>query len=147
MAKRIVGIDFGLARIGVALSDPFQIIASPCHTLQNMKNNELTAKALLKILEPHQIHEIVIGMPYKLNGTSSSSTEETLKFVEELKKHSSYPVILWDERLTTMQVEKSMKEESISRKKRTKIIDAACATLILQNYLDLKQNTLTYSNA
>lgn len=140
--KRLVGIDYGMARIGVALSDPSQIIASPIETLQNQKKVELTVKALLEILKEHEIEEIIVGVPYKLNGEHSFSTDETLHFVEELKKQGPFPVKTWDERLTTVQVERAMKENSLSRKKRSKVIDAACATLILQSYLDQKENTL-----
>ena len=140
--KRIAGIDFGMARIGVAVSDPSHIIASPIHTLQNQKKIELTVKALLEILKDRDIEEIVVGMPYRLNGQHSFSTDETIRFVEELKKQSTYTINTWDERLTTVQVERSMKEGSLSRKKRSKVIDAACATLILQSYLDQKENSL-----
>lgn len=145
--KRIAGIDFGMARIGVALSDPSHIIASPIHTLQNQKKMDLTVKALLDLLKDRDVEEIVVGMPYRLNGQHSFSTDETLYFVEELKKQCSYTIKIWDERLTTVQVERSMKEGSLSRKKRSKVIDAACATLILQSYLDLKENTLLPSYA
>lgn len=142
MKKRIVAVDYGMARIGVAISDPSQIIASPIHTLQNQKKAELSAKALLEVIKEYEVEEIVVGLPFKLNGKHSLSTDETLHFVEELKKVSSCPVKTWDERLTTLQVERAMKDNSMSRKKRSKVIDAACATLILQSYLDQKENTL-----
>jgi putative holliday junction resolvase len=145
--KRIAGIDFGMTRIGVALSDPSHIIASPVHTLQNQKKMELTVKALLDILKDRDVEEIVVGMPYRLNGQHSFSTDETIHFVTELKKQSSYTITTWDERLTTVQVERSMKAASMSRKKRAKVIDAACATLILQSYLDQKENSLLPSYA
>lgn len=131
-----------MARIGVAISDPSQIIASPINTLQNQKKAELSARALLEAIKEYEVQEIVVGLPYKLNGQHSFSTDETLHFVEELRKVSPYPVKTWDERLTTLQVERAMKGNSMSRKKRSKVIDAACATLILQSYLDQKENTL-----
>lgn len=142
MKKRIVAVDYGMARIGVAISDPSQIIASPINTLQNQKKAELSARALLEAIKEYEVQEIVVGLPYKLNGQHSFSTDETLHFVEELRKVSPYPVKTWDERLTTLQVERAMKGNSMSRKKRSKVIDAACATLILQSYLDQKENTL-----
>lgn len=142
MKKRIVAVDYGMARIGVAISDPSQIIASPINTLQNQKKAELSAKALLETIKDYDVEEIVVGLPFKLNGKHSLSTDETLYFVEELKKISPFPIKTWDERLTTLQVERAMKDNSMSRKKRSKVIDAACATLILQSYLDQKENTL-----
>lgn len=140
--KRIVGIDYGMARIGIALSDPNKIIASPIETIQNQKKIDATLQTLIELLNQYDIEEIVVGVPYKLNGKNSLSTDETLHFIEELRKKLPYPIKTWDERLTTVQVERAMKENALSRKKRTKVIDAACATLILQNYLDQKENTL-----
>lgn len=142
MLKRIVGIDYGMARIGVAISDPHKIIASPLKTIPVQKSLKLTVEMLLKELKDYSIEEFVIGMPYKLNGKLSFSSDETNFFIEELKKQSSAPIKIWDERLTTMQVERAMKDGNMSRKKRSKVIDAACATLILQSYLDQHDNTL-----
>ncbi len=140
--KRIVGIDFGLARIGVALSDPSKIIASPIKTLQNKRTLEETVKDLLEALKDYSIEEIVVGMPYRLNGKIGFSADEVLHFVEALKKQTDLPIQTWDERLTTSQTERVMKSAKLSRKKRVKVIDAACATLILQSYLDQKAFTL-----
>ena len=142
MLKRIVGIDFGMARIGVALSDPSKIIASPFKTIQNQKSLKETVKLILTELACKDIEEIVVGMPYRLNGQHSFSSDEATSFIEELKKQTSVPIVSWDERLTTVQVERVMKDNHMSRKKRSKVIDAACATLILQSYLDQKDNTL-----
>lgn len=142
MLKRVAAIDYGLTRIGLAMSDPNQIIASPLKMVLNQKALKETALAVLKELKDHQIEKIVVGMPYRLNGKLSFSSDETLSFIEELKKHTDLPIETWDERLTTVQVERAMKDNNLSRKKRSKVIDAACATLILQSYLDQKSNTL-----
>lgn len=142
MLKRIVGIDYGLARIGVAISDPNKIIASPLKTVQSQKSLKETVQLVLQAIEGYSVEEIVVGMPYRLNGQNSFSSDETNFFIEELKKHTSLPITTWDERLTTVQVERAMKENNMSRKKRSKVIDAACATLILQNYLEQKEYTL-----
>lgn len=142
MLKRIVGIDFGMARIGVALSDPSKIIASPFKTIQNQKSLKVTVKLILDELLGQSIEEIVVGMPLRLNGQNSFSTDEVGYFIEELKKQCSFTITAWDERLTTVQVERVMKDNKMTRKKRSKVIDAACATLILQSYLDQKDNSL-----
>ncbi len=142
MKKRLIGIDYGMARIGVAHSDLHQIIATPMTTLINPKKSELAAKLLLQQIQPLDVEEIVVGMPYRLNGSSSFSTDETRHFIEELQKLTEIPIRTWDERLTTVQVERAMKEGNMSRKKRSQKVDAACATLILQSYLDQKANSL-----
>jgi putative Holliday junction resolvase len=138
MSKRIVGIDYGQARIGVALSDPSQIIASPLTTIQNKKKLEEVVKEFLSVLKDYSIEEIVIGMPFQLDGKIGTSAQEVLRFVEALKEQTTLPIKTWDERLTTQQTERVMKAGNVSRKKRMKVIDSACATLILQNYLDEK---------
>ncbi|MCH9633789.1 MAG: putative pre-16S rRNA nuclease [Chlamydiae bacterium] len=140
--KRIAGIDFGQARIGVALSDPSKILASPVHTQCNKKDTNLAIKELLAFLSPYSIEEIVIGMPYQLNGTVGQSADAVLQFITLLKEQTEIPIKTWDERLTTQQTERVMKKAKVSRKKRTHVIDAACATLILQSYLDQKQFSL-----
>lgn len=142
MRKRILGIDYGMARIGLALSDPSQIIASPFRTVAHTKALKSTVAAILKEIEDLDIEEIVVGMPYRMNGKNSFSTDETQFFIQELKNQTQIPVTTWDERLTTVQVERVMKDNNMSRKKRSKVIDAACATLILQNYLEQKGNSL-----
>ncbi len=147
MLKRIAGIDYGLARIGVAISDPYKIIASPLKTVLNQKSLKETVGLVLQELQNYAIEEIVVGMPYRLNGQNSFSSDETNFFIEELKRQTTIPIKTWDERLTTVQVERAMKENNMSRKKRSKVIDAACATLILQSYLSLKENSLLPSCA
>lgn len=139
MNKRLVGIDFGLARIGVSISDPSQIIASPLTTIQaKNKKMDRVVQELLKALESYSIEEIVVGMPYRLNGELGLSADQVLHFIEVLKKHTDIPIQTRDERLTTQQTERVMKSGNISRKKRMKVIDSACAALILQSYLDQK---------
>lgn len=142
MSKRVVGIDYGQARIGVALSDPSQMIASPLTTLQNKRKLEEVVKEFLSILNDYSIEEIVIGMPFKLDGKIGTSAQEVLRFVEALKEQTTLPIKTWDERLTTQQTERVMKAGNVSRKKRMKVIDSACAALILQNYLDEKSMRL-----
>ena len=143
-ATRVVGLDFGLARIGIAVSDERKIIASPVQTFKTEKKIELNAEKLLKELSNHEllmnykIEEIVIGLPLLMSGKTGFLADEVKHFVEVLKQQTQIPIVLWDERLTTVQAERSLRESSLSRKKRTSLVDTVAAVIILQNYLDSK---------
>ena len=135
--KRIIGIDYGEVRIGLALSDPLQIFASPLKTIEAKHSLQETAQAIAKEISLHEpIEKIVLGLPLMMSGKESPGSikvRELAKFLEELTKK---PVILWDERLTTAQVEKTLKEAEMSRKKRALYLDAMAASAILQSFLD-----------
>jgi putative Holliday junction resolvase len=140
--KRIVGIDFGLKRIGVAISDERKIIASPFPTIIAEKKGIHTAKKLVAALEVdmkarnYELEKIVIGLPLMMSGKTGFLADEVNHFIELLKTLVNCPIIPWDERLTTMQAEKSLKEFDMSRKKRSKVVDSVASIIILQNYLD-----------
>lgn len=142
---RIVGLDYGAARIGVALSDERFIIASPHSTIQAEKKMQRTAEkviAELHLLQENlrcEIQEIVIGIPLRMNGQVGVQADEVKHFATLLQTLTTVPVVLWDERLTTVQAERSMREGNLSRKKRSQGIDKVAAALILQSYLDAKQ--------
>ena len=131
---RALGIDFGIKRIGLALSDPSQIIASPLKTIQAAKSLEQTIDLIIKELE--DVETIVVGLPLLFSGKDSAITKNVRKFAAFLETKSNLPLILWDERLTTMQVERILKDDNICRKKRARHLDTMSATLILQTYLD-----------
>lgn len=149
---RYLAIDFGLARIGVALSDETHLIATPLTILKTEKKTELTIKKLLDFVEDHRkkngydVIEIVIGMPYMMSGKVGFLADEVNHFIEELKKQSSLPISTWDERLTSVQAERSMREGGMNRKKRSKIVDSVAAVIILQNYLDHLRFKQTYEH-
>ena len=123
MKKRIVGLDYGLARIGVALSDERKILASSLMTFRASKQMKVTVKELLNELIQHsqkhayEIEEIVIGLPLMMSGKQGLQADEVMHFVELLKAETAIPIVTWDERLTTLQAEKLMKEGGMSRKK------------------------------
>jgi len=134
---RLAGIDFGTVRIGVALTDACGIIAQPFCTLAAKKNHELTAKELLLALNAHDpLSALIIGLPLMMNGKESQMSLQVRAFVEVLKSLCNTPIILWDERLTSRQIERLLIDADVKRKKRSKIIDALAATCILQNYLE-----------
>lgn len=142
LPTRFISLDYGLARIGVAFSDERKIIASPLVTLQTSKKSEHTIAKLLELLRSHQEEErytveaIIIGLPLLLSGKSGLLADEVKHFVERFKQASDIPIILWDERLTSVQAERSMREGNLSRKKRSKLVDKVAAVILLQSYLD-----------
>lgn len=143
-ATRIAALDYGMARIGIALSDESKIIASPLKTLTTERKSEQTASKLLKELALHQeqnnytLEAIVIGMPLLLSGKSGLLADEVTHFIELLRKATTIPIIPWDERLTTVQAERSMRESSMTRKQRSKHVDTVSAVILLQTFLDHK---------
>lgn len=150
--KRIIGIDFGLARIGIATSDPTHMIASPYLVLRAEKKLQETVKNLLLIFKEFErsyecsIGEIIVGMPFMLKGHVGFLADEVRRFIEELKKQTDLPIIEWDERLTSVQAERSLRSADMNRKNRSKVIDKVSAALILQSYLDKKHLTLGKSD-
>jgi len=139
---RIVGLDYGLARIGFAFSDEMKIISSPGRTIQSEKKLEETAKKIaseLKTFEEEKnclVETLVIGIPLRMNGGVGMQADEVKALADILQSLISAEIVLWDERLTTVQAERSLREEKMSRKKRSKVVDNVAAMLILQSYLD-----------
>jgi len=142
--KRILGVDYGLTRIGLALSDERQVIAMPLNVLLADKRTERTVANLLVVIDElsqkyqSEIVEIVIGLPLMMSGQTGFLADEVKHFVQLLSQSCSIPIKTWDERLSTVQAERSLREGSLSRKKRSKLVDTVSATIILQNYLDSK---------
>lgn len=143
--KRILGIDFGLSRLGLALSDENKIIATPLMTLSAEKRSEQTIQKLVEALDRlqetnnYEIIEIIIGMPLMMSGKPGFLADEVNHFVQLLSQASSIPIRTWDERLTTVQAERSLRESHLTRKKRSKVVDTVSAAIILQSYLDSRQ--------
>lgn len=142
--KRIIGLDYGLARIGIAVSDERHIIASPMLTFTCEKKIEETVNKLIFELGKHAetnnyiIEEIIIGLPLMMSGKQGMIADEVIHFVELLRQKTTIPIKTWDERLTTVQADRSLREGSMSRKKRARVVDVVAACIILQNYLDHK---------
>lgn len=135
--KRILAIDFGLKRIGLALSDPLTIFAYPFKTILNDKNflNELA-----KIIHEQSVKKIILGLPSKENGDSSTITKNVLKFKNQLEEKFCLEVVLRDERYSSV-IAKELILESVTKKSKRKekgLIDKNAAAVILQDYLDGK---------
>ncbi len=121
----------------MALSDERKIIATPLCTLENFSSlNEAALLLKEKVNTYNTIDTIVIGLPLHMSGEESELATLTRKFAGLLKEVFALPVIFWDERLTSMQVERTMREGGLSRKKQSKLVDKLAAAAILQNYLD-----------
>jgi len=115
-----------------------QILATPIKALAAKKTLKETAELILAELKPHEpVEKIVLGLPLLMNGKESPGSLEVRELAKFLGESTEKEIVLWDERLTTAQVERTLKEAEMSRKKRTKYIDAMAAGAILQNYLDL----------
>ncbi len=136
--KRIAAIDYGLARVGIAMSDVRHILASPVTTIQVKKEKTGIIEAIKKAISQYDIEEIVVGLPLSLSGKDSEQTKITKDFIEAFKKQTDIPIKTWDERLTSLQVQNEMKHHNVQRKKRAKVLDVLAAVIILQSYLDSK---------
>lgn len=135
---RVLGIDFGKARLGIALSDPMQMLASPLPFLPAAKSLDATVQALLALIAAKgPIVKIIVGLPLHLSGNESPMSILTRTFAEKLEDAAQIPVVLWDERLTTAQAEKSLKSMGKNRKKRAALKDSESAAILLQSYLDM----------
>lgn len=138
---RIVGLDYGRKRIGIAVSDPFQSFAVPVKTLPTEPTLEKTLLALQVELSRYgDIEKIVMGLPLLLSGVTGEMALEVQTFAKDVEKALQIPVVLWDERLTSQMADRSLKEQDLSRKKRAKKIDPIAATIILQSYLEHLKN-------
>jgi putative Holliday junction resolvase len=132
---RVLGIDYGTVRVGVAMSDPLRMIAQPLEVIEYKSTKELLA-GITGICAEYEIGEIVIGLPKHMGGDESESSEKARKLGALLKHELNKKVFFQDERLSTVAAEKAMIEADVSRKKRKKKIDSIAASIILQTYLD-----------
>jgi len=135
MEERILAIDYGMKRIGLALSDPLKIFAYPFITLKNDNNFIL---ALTDVIKAQSVSEIVIGYPLRENGEKSSSTLEVEKFVQRLKEKIKLNIVLRDERYTSELAKQNILQSVTKKKKRQDkgLVDRNAASIILQEYLD-----------
>lgn len=140
---RILGIDYGQARTGIALTDPLNITAQGLETIHCEGSDKVILKRLDEILEQYDIDTIVVGLPYNMNGTKSERTEITEKFIHKLKcKYNKLQIVTIDERLTTVAAHKTMNFLDVNKYKKRNIVDTISAVYILETYLNKLKNTL-----
>lgn len=132
---RSLGVDFGLKRIGLALSDEGKRIAAPLPNLLAERTLEKTVDKLLLLIDERAVDEVVVGLPYRLSGERGEMADQVLRFVDLLKSRFSGSVVLVDERLVSVQADRVMKEGNLRRKKRSQLVDGLSAVIILQTHL------------
>ncbi|MDD5423059.1 MAG: Holliday junction resolvase RuvX [Candidatus Omnitrophica bacterium] len=135
---RILGVDFGSKRIGIAVSDELFITAQGVKTLVR-RSLEQDLREIKDFIKEHGVIEVVVGLPLNMNGTHSQKTKEAMEFMESLSKAVDVPVKTWDERLSTVQAERTLLEADLSRAKRKRVMDKMAAQVILQGYLDSRK--------
>lgn len=132
---RILGLDYGSKRIGVAICDELELMAHSLAAITR-KNKKHDMEALANYIRACSIEKIVVGYPIKLNGTEGIQCEKVNKFIQRLEKCFTLPVIRWDETLTTKEAEEILIHTHVRREKRKEVIDKIAAAIILQSYLD-----------
>ncbi|MGH1418610.1 MAG: Holliday junction resolvase RuvX [Hyphomicrobiaceae bacterium] len=137
---RIIGIDPGTKTFGLALSDLSRMIASPLEVIRRTKF-ATDSERLLKLIREHEIVGIVVGLPSNLDGTEGPRAQSVRAFVKNLQKLTPLPILLWDERLSTVAAERALLNADTSRKKRAEVIDKVAATVILQGAMDRMRNS------
>jgi putative Holliday junction resolvase len=136
---RVLGLDLGSRTCGIALSDALKMTAQGLETYKYKENHYKHAlEHIGEVIKKHNVSEIVLGFPKNMNNSVGHRAEIVLKFKKNLEEAYGLPVILWDERLTTMQVQRTLIDADMSRKKRKNVVDKMAAQVILQAYLDSK---------
>ena len=140
---RILGIDYGEARVGVSITDELNITAQGLETIQRNHSDRIVLKRLDEILEEYEVDTIVVGLPLNMNGTISERAEITKKFIHKLKcKYNKMKIEVIDERLTTVAAHKTMIFLEVNKHKKRDIVDTISAVYILETYLNKLKNTL-----
>ena len=132
---RILGLDIGDRRIGVAISDPGEILASPLTTITR-EDDQKAIDAIIQLVDQHDVQQIVIGMPYSLDGSIGGQANKVMDFAEKFSKCTRAKIEIWDERLSTVAAERLLREAGTKRARKKAQRDSAAAAFILQGYLD-----------
>ncbi len=135
---RIMGLDFGSKTVGVAISDPLLITAQGLEIIRRKEENKLrrTLARIEELITEYEVSRIVLGLPKNMNDTLGERAALSLEFKDKLERRTGLPVVMWDERLTTVAADKAMIEAGIRREERKEHVDRIAAVLILQGYLD-----------
>lgn len=133
-----MGLDYGSKTVGVAISDPLKITAQGIETIQRKEENKLrkTLARIEELAKEYEVEQIVLGFPKNMNNTIGERAEKSLELKEMLERRTGLPVVMWDERLTTVEAERTLIESNVRRENRKKYVDKIAAVFILQNYLD-----------
>ena len=132
---RVLGLDVGARRIGIAVSDPLGITAQGLETLHR-RNKKYDFQFLERIIREYDVREMVVGLPLRMSGAEGTQAEKIQAFAEDLRKRYELPVHLWDERLTSAEANRLLRETDLSIEKRGKAVDRMAAILILQGWME-----------
>lgn len=137
---RIMGLDFGSRTVGVAVSDPLLLTAQGITTIHRKGENKLrqTLAQIEALIVEYEVSEIVLGNPKHMNADEGERSQLAMEFREMLIRRTGLPVILWDERLTTVAAERTLIEAKVRRENRKEVVDKIAAVFILQGYLDYR---------
>jgi putative holliday junction resolvase len=133
---RILAIDFGLRRLGLAVSDPLGLTAQGLPTIQGADNADRASELIAKLVDEFDVREVLIGNPLSKDGAETAMSRRVAKFASRLRRRISREVKLWDERLTSAEAQRLLRTSGIGLEKRRRAVDRVAATLILQGYLD-----------
>ena len=136
---RILAIDYGSRRMGLAVSDPLGITAQGLETLER-KNKRADFGRLERTIREYQVREIVLGNPLRMSGQEGTQSQKVAEFAEALRERFQLPVHLWDERLTSAEANRLLREAEVSIKKRAQAVDRMAAVLILQSFLQSRSS-------
>ena len=137
---RILGIDYGDARVGLAITDPLGITAQGLETIHHQGNDKIVLKRLEEIMSEYEIDTFAIGMPFNMNGTKTERAEVTEKFIHKLKcKFNKINIVPVDERLTTVAAHKTMNFLNVNKHKKRDIVDTISAVYILESYMKMNE--------
>ena len=139
--NRIMGLDFGSRTVGVAVSDALGLTAQGVEIIRREQENKLrrTLARIGELAAQYQVKEIVLGYPKNMNNTIGERAQKTLEFCGMLKRRTQLPVVMWDERLTTVAANRALIEGGVRREKRKEYVDMIAAVYILQGYLDSRE--------
>jgi len=137
LPRRILGLDVGSKTIGVAVSDPLGFTAQGLNTIRR-KNKRVDFAQLEALIRQYQIAEIVVGYPLRMSGAEGAQAEKMQQFAQELRQRFELPVHLWDERLTSAEANRLLRDSEMSIKRRGEVVDRLAAVLILQGWMDCR---------
>ena len=139
---RILGLDYGSKTVGVAVSDPLGFTAQGVEIIRRKSENKMrqTLARIEELIAQYQVEKIVLGLPKNMNNTLGDRAEKSLELKETLERRTGLPVVMWDERLTTVSANRVLMETGVRRENRKELVDEIAAVFILQGYLDYLAN-------
>ncbi len=140
---RIMGLDYGSKTVGVAVSDELLFTAQGMETIRRESENKLrkTYQQIEELVKNFEVGKIVLGLPKNMDGSIGERAQKTFEFKEAIERRCNVPVVMWDERLTTVEAHRTMISTGVRRENKEKYVDCIAAILILQGYLDMERNT------